>query len=42
MEEGRGVGVRGTPAFFINGEYMAGAQPYGVFKKAIDAALAES
>jgi protein-disulfide isomerase len=31
---------RGVPAFFINGNYLAGAQPYDVFKQAIDAALA--
>ena len=30
----------GVPAFFINGNYLAGAQPYDVFKQAIDAALA--
>jgi len=42
MEQGRQVGVRGTPAFFINGQYMAGAQPYTVFKQAVDAALSES
>jgi protein-disulfide isomerase len=30
----------GTPAFFINGNNLAGAQPYDVFKQAIDAALA--
>jgi protein-disulfide isomerase len=32
----------GTPAFFINGVNLAGAQPYDVFKAAIDAALAEA
>jgi protein-disulfide isomerase len=30
----------GTPAFFINGINLSGAQPYEVFKAAIDAALA--
>jgi predicted DsbA family dithiol-disulfide isomerase len=30
----------GTPAFFINGNNLQGAQPYDVFKTAIDAALA--
>ena len=30
----------GTPAFFINGNNLQGAQPYDVFKAAIDAALA--
>jgi protein-disulfide isomerase len=31
---------RGVPSFFINGNYLLGAQPYDVFKQAIDAALA--
>ena len=30
----------GTPAFFINGNSLSGAQPYANFKAAIDAALA--
>ena len=32
----------GTPAFFINGKSLSGAQPFDVFKQAIDAALAET
>ena len=32
----------GTPAFFINGKSLSGAQPFDVFKQAIDAALAEA
>jgi protein-disulfide isomerase len=32
-------GVHGTPAFLINGKLLVGAQPYGVFQQAIDAAL---
>lgn len=32
----------GTPAFFINGNHLGGAQPFEVFKQAIDAALAEA
>jgi len=32
----------GTPAFFINGKHLGGAQPFDVFKQAIDAALAEA
>mgnify|MGYP001323128084 CR=1 FL=1 len=35
------VGASGTPTFFINGKKVVGAQPYSVFKTAIDAALAE-
>lgn len=37
--EGGQYGVRGTPAFFINGTPLAGAQPYEAFKSAIEDAL---
>ena len=37
---GQSIGVSGTPAFFINGKLISGAQPYSVFKQAIDAELA--
>jgi predicted DsbA family dithiol-disulfide isomerase len=30
------VGTNGTPAFYINGRYLSGAQPVGEFKKVID------
>lgn len=40
LEYGQQVGVEGTPAFFINGKLVSGAQPYSVFKQAIDAELA--
>jgi protein-disulfide isomerase len=30
------LGVRGTPAFFINGRYLSGAQPIESFKSVID------
>ncbi len=33
---GRSQGVTGTPGFFINGQYVAGAQPYEVFASIID------
>ena len=36
---GESLGVSGTPAFFINGKMISGAQPFDVFKQAIDAAL---
>lgn len=36
---GRGYGVTGTPAVFINGKLISGAQPYSQFKAALDAAL---
>jgi protein-disulfide isomerase len=35
----RAIGVRGTPTFFINGRKLIGAQPYEVFKAAIEAEL---
>jgi protein-disulfide isomerase len=42
QDEGRKVGVRGTPAFFVNGKYIAGAQPFDAFKREIDAALGKA
>jgi protein-disulfide isomerase len=30
----------GTPAFYINGKYISGAQPFEIFKQAIDQELA--
>ena len=41
LEDGQSVGVNGTPAFFINGHMLSGAQPFEKFKETIDAALAE-
>jgi len=40
MEDGANVGVSGTPAFFVNGRVLSGAQPLDAFKSAIDAELA--
>jgi len=37
--DGGKAGVRGTPAFFINGKLLSGAQPFSAFKSAIDAEL---
>lgn len=34
------LGIRGTPAFFINGRPISGAQPYEVFAAVIDEELA--
>lgn len=34
-----GLGARGTPAFFINGRYLSGAQPFPAFKALIDEEL---
>jgi len=33
------LGVTGTPAFFVNGRYLSGAQPFNSFKTLIDAEL---
>ncbi len=38
--DGGGVGVNGTPAFFVNGRMLSGAQPVEAFKEIIDAELA--
>jgi predicted DsbA family dithiol-disulfide isomerase len=40
VRDGEQAGVNGTPAFFINGRAISGAQPYDVFKKIIDEELA--
>ncbi|MBI4704737.1 MAG: thioredoxin domain-containing protein [Deltaproteobacteria bacterium] len=39
---GRQVGVSGTPAFFINGVFLSGAQPLPTFTAEIDKQLAEA
>ena len=38
---GAEAGVSGTPAFFINGKLLSGAQPFSEFQKVIDAELAK-
>lgn len=40
LQEGIALNVRGTPSFFINGQFVSGAQPFGVFQQAIEQALA--
>ncbi|MFH1399157.1 MAG: thioredoxin domain-containing protein [Candidatus Woesearchaeota archaeon] len=40
MQEGIAAGVKGTPAFIINGQLVSGAQPFENFKQVIDAKLA--
>ena len=40
QQAGLAVGVGGTPAFFINGIFLNGAQPFDEFKKVIDGELA--
>jgi len=42
MAEAQTVGVNGTPAFFINGRMISGAQPYENFKSIIDDELARA
>ena len=39
--DGQSYGVTGTPAFFINGRFIAGAYPFADFKKIIDEELAK-
>lgn len=39
---GQSVGVSGTPAFFINGRMLSGAQPFAAFKEVIDDELAQA
>ncbi|HYL37673.1 MAG TPA: thioredoxin domain-containing protein [Bryobacteraceae bacterium] len=39
-EEGTKAGVTGTPAYFINGAFLSGAQPQAEFEKIIDSELA--
>jgi protein-disulfide isomerase len=39
VRDGEQAGVNGTPAFFINGRAISGAQPFDVFKKIIDEEL---
>lgn len=36
MDSGTAAGVTGTPAFFINGRFLSGAQPFDAFKTIID------
>ena len=38
---GQGLGINGAPTFFVNSQKIDGAQPYSVFKAAIDAELAK-
>ena len=41
-DEGKSLGVTGTPAFFINGRMLVGAQPFEQFKNVIDDELANA
>lgn len=39
FEDGQKAGVNGTPTLLINGKKIVGAQPFGSFQSAIEAAL---
>lgn len=40
IQDGAAAGVSGTPAYFINGKFLSGAQPFENFKQIIDEELA--
>jgi protein-disulfide isomerase len=42
MEAGASYGVSGTPAFFVNGRPLVGAQPFEAFQQVIDDELQRS
>ena len=42
LEEGNRIGVTGTPAFFINGRPLTGAQPLEAFARLVDEELART
>jgi protein-disulfide isomerase len=39
LNEGKAAGVQGTPAFYVNGVFINGAQPFDNFKSTIDQEL---
>jgi len=41
FQEGVGLGLTGTPSFFINGKQIVGAQPLAAFQKVVDGELAK-
>ena len=36
MADAQALGVSGTPAFFVNGRFLNGAQPFEAFQQVID------
>ncbi len=42
IADGEAVGVNGTPAFFVNGRLLSGAQPFEKFKEVIDDELSHA
>ena len=41
VQEGAGLGLTGTPSFYINGRQLVGAQPLAAFQKIVDGELAK-
>lgn len=42
LDEGNRLGIDGTPAFFVNGRFLSGAQPLEEFVRVIDEELARA
>jgi len=42
LNAGKAAGVQGTPAFFVNGIFINGAQPFDNFQKTIDQEIAKA
>ena len=42
LDEGTRLGITGTPAFFINGRPLTGAQPFEMFARMIDEELSQT
>ena len=38
-DDAAGVGMKGTPVFFVNGRAILGAHPFATFQKVIEDAL---
>lgn len=41
VSQGRALGVRGTPTFFVNGQILVGAQSVEAFRRVVDETLAQ-
>lgn len=42
IDEGKSIGVKSTPTFFVNGQLISGAQPIEVFSELIDQELSRN
>ncbi len=42
LQDGARAGVTGTPAFFVNGKKLSGAQPFSAFKQVIEEELSKA